>query len=621
MVSRLFRIQDYNIMRLHRLRLYIALLVMIFPSVIFAEDHPTEYLWGNITIYVGETTELSISSDFDYATAYINFNTTWECPDGHVEILTRGTSNRTYCTVKGLLNTHGFPSKVKCQLAYRTSSSSLQYQVWHGYYNVYVEPNVIKVTDITLNRNSLTLQEKQTDTLIASVKPDDATDKSVTWSSSNTSVATVSSNGLVTAKTEGSATITCRANDGSGKYATCSVSVTKSDPVVAEINATNFPDATFRNWLLERDFGKDGKLTESEIGYVTNIGVLGSLSSPGNIKSLKGIEFFTSLKYLGCSYNQLASLDVSKNTALTELWCDADNLSSLDVSKNTALTRLWCEGNQLTALDVSKNTALTDLACSANQLTSLDVSRNAALTRLECFRNNIKGAAIDALINSLPQNNSSEIYRFFVIDDRKGDEGNVCTKAQVMAAKAKGWTPLYNNGSKWEEYEGSDDTKGTTIDDPFTPDEAYAYGGTLGKNEQSEKEYYVRGMVSSIREQFGTQYGNATFYISSDGTEQNQFYVYRALYLGNTKYAGQGPLLREGDDVVVCGKITNYNGTLPETVQNKAYVVSINGETTGIRGVVMASDEQQPVYSVSGQRLVKPRKGLNIIGGRKVVVK
>ena len=171
------------------------------------------------------------------------------------------------------------------------------------------------------------------------------------------------------------------------------------------------------------------------------------------------------------------------------------------------------------------------------------------------------------------------------------------------------------------EYEGSDDTKGTTIDDPFTPAEAYAYGSTLAKNEQSEKDYYIQGIVSNIKEQFSTQYGNATFYISADGSEKDQFYVYRALYLDNTKYAGQDLLLRVGDDVMVCGKITNYLGTLPETVQNKAYVVSINGETSGIRDIMMDADKNQPVYSISGQWLEKPRKGINIVGGKKVVVK
>ena len=198
---------------------------MIPPSVL-AQDHPTQYFWGDITIHVDEEIDLYIDSEFDYAPNCLNFNTTWNCSDGCVEILTPGTSNRTYCKVKGVVNTHGLPSKVECTLAYRTSSTSHQYQVWHGYYQVYVEPNKIPVTSITLNKTSLSLQTGQSETLTATVKPDNATDKSVTWSSSNTSVADVSTIGKVTAKSAGSTTITCKANDGSGVKATCAVTVT-----------------------------------------------------------------------------------------------------------------------------------------------------------------------------------------------------------------------------------------------------------------------------------------------------------------------------------------------------------------------------------------------------------
>ena len=87
---------------------------------------------------------------------------------------------------------------------------------------------------------------------------------------------------------------------------------------------------------------------------------------------------------LGCSENQLTSLDVSKNTTLTTLGCSENQLTSLDVSKNTALTSLGCSENQLTSLDVSKNKALRWLSCTGNQLTSLDVSNCTSLTRLVC---------------------------------------------------------------------------------------------------------------------------------------------------------------------------------------------------------------------------------------------
>ena len=62
------------------------------------------------------------------------------------------------------------------------------------------------------------------------------------------------------------------------------------------INETNFPDATFRNWILEQDYGSDGILTDAEIASVLSIYVSGTYIYRTNISSLKGIEFFTALK-------------------------------------------------------------------------------------------------------------------------------------------------------------------------------------------------------------------------------------------------------------------------------------------------------------------------------------
>ena len=218
------------------------------------------------------------------------------------------------------------------------------------------------------------------------------------------------------------------------------------------IDETNFPDDNFRNWILQQYYGMDGKLTENEIKDVTSIAVYEK-----NISTLKGIEYFTSLTLLNCSSNQLTSLDISKNMALIRLYCDSNQLTSLDVSKNTALTWLDCYSNRLTILDVSKNTALTWLDCYSNQLSSLDVSQNPSLRTLQCYRNHIKGKAMDDLISSMPYNSTGKIYGFFVVSTADDDEGNVCTKSQVAAIKAKGWTPVYWDGTSWQEYEGSDD--------------------------------------------------------------------------------------------------------------------------------------------------------------------
>ena len=80
----------------------------------------------------------------------------------------------------------------------------------------------VAVTGVSLNKGSLSLEVGETATLKATVKPDNATDKSVTWSSSNKKVATVDKSGKVTAVAEGTAKITAKAGD---KTATCTVTV------------------------------------------------------------------------------------------------------------------------------------------------------------------------------------------------------------------------------------------------------------------------------------------------------------------------------------------------------------------------------------------------------------
>ena len=87
-------------------------------------------------------------------------------------------------------------------------------------------PAPVKVSSVTINPSTLKLTSKgQTSQLSASILPSNAENKSIVWSTSNASVATVDNNGVVTAVANGNATITAAALDGSGKYAECSVVV------------------------------------------------------------------------------------------------------------------------------------------------------------------------------------------------------------------------------------------------------------------------------------------------------------------------------------------------------------------------------------------------------------
>ena len=112
--------------------------------------------------------------------------------------------------------------------------------------------------------------------------------------------------------------------------------------------------------------------------------------------------------------------------------------------------------------------ALEELSCPLNQLISLDMSKNTALIWLECYSNQIKGEAMDALVASLP---TVENGKFYVIDTKDENEGNVCTKTQVAIAKGKGWTVYDYNGGSRQQYNGSD--KAILLDAETFPDDNF----------------------------------------------------------------------------------------------------------------------------------------------------
>jgi Leucine-rich repeat (LRR) protein len=181
-------------------------------------------------------------------------------------------------------------------------------------------------------------------------------------------------------------------------------------PLLTLAQQTYVPDDNFEAYLEANGMG-DGIANNDYVTTFNISGVSSLIMNNQNIADLTGIEDFTALNYLECTFNQLTNFDVSQNNSLTYLDCSGNNLTSLDVSSNTALTYLVCYSNQLTFLDISNNTALTllsfsnnqiisldlsnntfltDLYCEYNQLTSLDVSNNTVLIRLHCFFNQLE---------------------------------------------------------------------------------------------------------------------------------------------------------------------------------------------------------------------------------------
>ena len=121
------------------------------------------------------------------------------------------------------------------------------------------------------------------------------------------------------------------------------------------------------------------------------------------------------------------------------------------------------------------------------------------------------------------------------------------------------------------------EAKGTgTAADPFNIAGILKY---IEDGGSADQEVYTKGKVVSVKAgSFDAGYGSLKYYISDDGTTANQFYVYNG-YAGpnRTKFSGEDAL-KPGDEVVICGKAKNYNGTNEYDANN--YLVSLNGKPT-----------------------------------------
>ncbi len=166
-----------------------------------------------------------------------------------------------------------------------------------------------------------------------------------------------------------------------------------SDNYVAILNSSYFPDQNFRTKLYNSYFNK-GYINSTDVINTTSLNVSGC-----NISDLTGLRYFTYLRNLNCSSNNLSSLPTLSNV-LTSLFCNNNQLTALPTLPSTIQT-LYAGSNKfngqlsitgkpnLTTLDVSNNTMITILNCSGNALTSLSYYGCTALKNLNCSSNNL----------------------------------------------------------------------------------------------------------------------------------------------------------------------------------------------------------------------------------------
>ncbi|MEK3901800.1 leucine-rich repeat domain-containing protein [Paenibacillus sp. FSL R7-0179] len=146
----------------------------------------------------------------------------------------------------------------------------------------------------------------------------------------------------------------------------------------------DFADERFREFVQENFCGERESILKSDIDTVTAL----NLSGLG-ISSLQGIEHFTALQKLDCSYNGLTLLDLRQNRELVKLNCRSNLLIELNMSPHQLLQELDCSLNLFRTLDLSRNTRLEKLECQENMISRLDLSNNPGLMVLQCSYNSL----------------------------------------------------------------------------------------------------------------------------------------------------------------------------------------------------------------------------------------
>ena len=212
--------------------------------------------------------------------------------------------------------------------SYRASSK------WNPYFGNIVEigGNSVLATSITLNKSVAVMAKGETLQLIASVLPDNTTNKSVMWNSSDNSIATVNSNGLVTAKSIGTATITATTTDGSNLSASCSITVSNNS-IITFID-TNVKAICVQNW----DTNGDGELSEAEAAAVPHIG----LEFKGNttIQHFDELQYFTGLSYISsnafesCNLLESIKIPISIKSIYSYTFSNCSSLKNINIHES-----------------------------------------------------------------------------------------------------------------------------------------------------------------------------------------------------------------------------------------------------------------------------------------------
>ena len=300
---------------------------------------------------------------------------------------------------------------------------------------------------------------------------------------------------------------------------------------------------------------------------------------------------------------------------------------TMPVAKNTIAGVTDDEGGTaLTSAGTSESPYIvTDIITVAKQMSADEQKENVYVKGIVSQIDEIStqyGNATYYLSIDGTTNNQFEIYRGYGLNGDKFTSADDIKVGDVLVVcgtlvNFRGNTPELTQGSKIisindpnvdpAKGDGAGEQGGEsagpqgdgTAASPYNVAAILQVGANMTADDQKE-DVYVKGKISQIDE-INTSYGNATYYISDDGTTAKQFMVYRGYYLNGDKFTAEDQI-KLGDEVVVCGTLVNFKGNTLELTQGSK-LISINsnggGETPQPGGEGSGEGTQASPYNVA----------------------
>lgn len=280
---------------------------------------------------------------------------------------------------------------------------------------------VVPVAGVSLAPESLTigLSEDNLGKFDLIFTPKNASNKNVTWSSSNPEIASVSPDGIIKGLKQGQTAITVTTEDGG---------FTASNIVNVTDEITNDFDPSFRQLLYNDGYIKTPKyITKKDVSSIFKLEL-----SNKKLKSLNGIEHFISLTELYCNNNNLTELDLSRNINLDIVKAKNNKLTKINVSHCSKMTELYLAENQLTTVEIGDLKSLLTLDLSRNPISSLDIPEGLKISRL---------LLRSAELSSLNLSNLKSLIFLYIIDSKNLERLDLSNLPKLLQAFLDGENP------------------------------------------------------------------------------------------------------------------------------------------------------------------------------------